>query len=164
MQKRLNWSRCHLGWGLGWAKGTTCLLGVQIPYEKGQFWEKGSPIVKYRDFLPWAVQKWLNWSICCLGCGLGWTEGSTSSIVFNRWCQCAHMGGTLAPPGEYDWTLRLQQQSGLMLNYFYHMLLLIIIFMIFTITSLAISRRENITTTSWLTNIEYKITITTIRH
>jgi len=28
------------------------LHGVQIPHEKGQFWRKGSPIVKYRDFLP----------------------------------------------------------------------------------------------------------------
>jgi len=28
------------------------LDGVQIPHEKGQFWGKGSPIVKYRNFLP----------------------------------------------------------------------------------------------------------------
>ena len=28
------------------------LDGVKIPHEKGQLWEKGSPIVKYRDFLP----------------------------------------------------------------------------------------------------------------
>jgi len=31
------------------------LDGVQIPHEKRQFWGKGSPIVKYRDFRPWAV-------------------------------------------------------------------------------------------------------------
>jgi len=29
------------------------------------------------------------------------TDGS---IVFVRWRQCAHWGGTLAPPDEYDWT------------------------------------------------------------
>jgi len=53
-------------------------LGVQIgpsnhkiPYGKGQFWGKGAPTVKYRDFLPWAVQKQLNWSTCRFGCGLG---------------------------------------------------------------------------------------------
>jgi len=34
------------------------------------------------DTLPRAVQKWLNRSICRLGFGLGWAEGSTSSIVF----------------------------------------------------------------------------------
>ena len=28
------------------------LDGVQIPHGKGQFLGKGSPIVKYRDFLP----------------------------------------------------------------------------------------------------------------
>jgi len=33
------------------------LDGVQIPYGKGQFWGKGAPTVKYRDFLPWAVCK-----------------------------------------------------------------------------------------------------------
>ena len=25
--------------------------GVQIPHEKGQFWGKGSPVIKCRDFL-----------------------------------------------------------------------------------------------------------------
>jgi len=32
---------------------------------------KGRPIVKYRDFLPWAVQKRLNRSRCRLGYGFG---------------------------------------------------------------------------------------------
>jgi len=32
------------------------LHGVQIPHGKWQFWGKGSPIVKYKDFLPCAVQ------------------------------------------------------------------------------------------------------------
>jgi len=43
------------------------------------------------DTLPWAVQKWLNQSIYCLGCG-GWAKGSTSTIVFTRWRQCALTG------------------------------------------------------------------------
>jgi len=34
------------------------------------------------------VNKWLNRLICRLGCGLGWAERSTSSIVFARWHQC----------------------------------------------------------------------------
>jgi len=46
------------------------LDGVQIAHEKEHFWEKASPIVKYRDFLPWAVQKRPNRSICRLSCGL----------------------------------------------------------------------------------------------
>jgi len=52
---------------------------------------KGAPIVKYRDFLPWAVQKRPNWSICRLGCGLRWAEGIRSSVVFARWRQCAQV-------------------------------------------------------------------------
>ena len=34
------------------------------------------------------MQKRLNRSICHLGHGLGWAEGSTSSIIFARWRQC----------------------------------------------------------------------------
>ena len=25
---------------------------------------------------PWALQEWLNWSKCCLVCGLGWAQGT----------------------------------------------------------------------------------------
>jgi len=30
--------------------------------------------------------------------------------------------GTLAPPGEYDWTVHVQRRCGLMSNYFDHVL------------------------------------------
>jgi len=68
--------------------------------------------------LPWAVQKQLNRSICHLGCGFRWAEGSTSSGGANvpRW------EGTLAPPAEYDWTVHLRQRCGLTSNYFDHLL------------------------------------------
>ena len=36
--------------------GNHVLDGVQIPHGKGQFCEKGVPVVKYRDFLSCAVQ------------------------------------------------------------------------------------------------------------
>jgi len=85
--KRLNPSRCRLGCRLGWAQVINRVrLGSKSPYGKGQFLGKGAPIVKYRDFLPWGVQKRMNGSI--LVCGLGCAEGSTSSIVFARWRQC----------------------------------------------------------------------------
>jgi len=84
VQKHLNRSWCR--------KKSLIRWGSQSPHEKWQFWGKG-PIMKYRDFLSWAVQKRLNWSICHLGCGFGWAQTSTSSIVFARWRQCAHMGG-----------------------------------------------------------------------
>jgi len=40
-----------------------------------------------------------------LGCGLGWAEGSTSSIVFTRWRQCTQFqsylpGGANVPRWE----------------------------------------------------------------
>jgi len=70
-------------------------------------------IVKYRDLLPWAVQKWLNQSICPLGCGLGWAKGSTSSIIFARWRQCAQFqsyspGGTNVRDNTLPWAAQTQ--------------------------------------------------------
>jgi len=45
--------------------------------------------------VPWVVKKRLNRSIYRLSCGLEWAEGSTSSVVFARWRQCAHLGGQI---------------------------------------------------------------------
>jgi len=56
--------------------------------------------VHYRHFLPLAVQKRLNRSICRLACALEWAEGCTNSIVFARWRQCALMGGHVPSPVE----------------------------------------------------------------
>jgi len=62
------------------------LWGPGPPIGMGNFWRKARPLC-YRDFLPWAGQKRLNRSTCRLGCGLGlgWAEGSTSSIIFATW-------------------------------------------------------------------------------
>jgi len=57
------------------------------PHLKEQFWRMGTPTVNYRHFLPSAVQKRLNRSICPLGCGLEWAKGCTNSITFARWHQ-----------------------------------------------------------------------------
>jgi len=51
VERQLNRQRCHLVCGLGWVQGIVSYMGVQIPRGKGQFWGKGSPIVKYTDFL-----------------------------------------------------------------------------------------------------------------
>jgi len=66
--------------------------------------------VKYKDFLQWAVQKRLNRTICRLGCGLGWAERSTSSIIFTRRRQCAHMGGHIGA----IWRIRLNGGDGVL--------------------------------------------------
>ena len=81
LQKWLNQSRCYLGCGLGWAQGTMYYMWSRFRMQMGCCFEgkKGSPrnvIVKYRDFSPWAVQKRLKRSRCCLGCRLGWVQGS----------------------------------------------------------------------------------------
>jgi len=47
------------------------------------------------------------------GCGLWWTEGSM-----------CYMEDTLAPPGEYDWTVRVLLDAAFLSNYLDHLLLL----------------------------------------
>jgi len=125
VQEWLNRLRCRSGCGLGWPQGIMCWMGVQIPHAEVQFWGKAAPIVKYRDFLPWAVQKRLNRSIYRLGCGLGWADRRKhkfshirqvmpmcpSSIVFASWRQ---------------WTIRVRRCCGLMSNYFDHLLSLLL--------------------------------------
>ena len=104
---------CKNSWTI-WVVGSdgpreSCVrLGVQIPHGQRQFWGKGTPIVKYGDTLWSPVRKQLNQSWRRLGCcGLGWSEGSRSSIVFSRWRQCAHMGWQIGA----TWRIRLNFAS-----------------------------------------------------
>jgi len=79
---------------------------------EGAVLEIGAPIVKYSYFLPLAVQKRLNRSICRLACWLGWAEGITSSIVFVRWRQCTLMGGHIGA----TWRIWLNRAPGAMMR------------------------------------------------
>jgi len=48
--------------------------GQNLPVGRRNFeWERGTPIVKYRNTLLSSVQKRLNQTRCRLGYGLGWT-------------------------------------------------------------------------------------------
>jgi len=94
-----------------------------IPHGKGQFWWIGAPIVKYRQFLPYAEQKRLNRSICRIGCGLECAEGCTSSIAFAKWRQRALKEGHVAVicriTMNHASTVTMRR---LMSNYFDHLL------------------------------------------
>jgi len=70
LHKRLNRSRCHLGWEFGWAQATMLDRGPDPSIGRSNFEVKGQPTVKYRDTLQCAVQKWRNWSRCHLSCAL----------------------------------------------------------------------------------------------
>ena len=88
------------------------LDGVQIPLMgRGSYnGKKGRPTVKYSDYLPWAVQKWLNRSRCHVGFGLGGPQVA-----------CIKWGCTVASPGEYHWIVHVWQQCGPLSNYFNHL-------------------------------------------
>ena len=76
-QKRLNRPRGHLVFGLWFTKGTVYYMGSKSRHAEVQFLvERTCPANACPTILPWAVQKWLNWSRCHLGCGLGWAQGS----------------------------------------------------------------------------------------
>jgi len=97
VQRQLNWSRCHLGCGLAWAESIVLCGRSRSPMGRDKnFWWTGAPIVKYRHFLSYAMQKRLNRSIWHFSCGLQWAEGCTSSIVFASWRQCVLMGEHVA--------------------------------------------------------------------
>jgi len=102
VQKRLNRSRCRLGCWLGWAKESRNRW-VQIPVWEGAILGAKGAHCKVWDFLPWAVQKRLNRSICRLGYELGWADGSSSSVVFARWRQCALMGWHIGATWRIRW-------------------------------------------------------------
>jgi len=97
-------------------------MGSRSPARRGNFRGKGSPIVKYRDFLPWAVQKWLNRLICHLGFGLGWAKEAQVQSYSPGGANAPTWEGTSAPPGEYDWTIQLWRRCSLTSNYFDHLL------------------------------------------
>jgi len=65
--------------------------GSRSPMRRGNFWGKGLRFLLYRDFLPRAVQKRLNRSICHLG---GQMKHS-----FNR----IHQVAPMCPHGRAHW-------------------------------------------------------------
>ena len=84
------------------------LYGAHIPpCEEAVISGKDMPgHARRHSAVSWA--KWLNRSICHLGCGLGCAEGSTSSIVFAGWRQCALMGGHTGA----TWRIRFNRPSA----------------------------------------------------
>jgi len=85
---------------------------------EGAILGKGAPTVKYRDTLQLLVpvQKRLNRLIWHLGCGLQLAEGSTSSIVLARWCQCTKFqlyspGGANVPDNTLLSTCQLRKNG-----------------------------------------------------
>ena len=82
-----------------------------------------------RTVLQTVAPKRLYRSICRLGCGLGWAEGSTNSIVFARWRHCALWEGSLAPLHRAN-TVRPMLPSicggdTVLSNYFDHLFILV---------------------------------------
>jgi len=91
--------------------------GSRSPNAKGQFWAgKGRPIGKYRDSLPWAVQKRLNRSRCRLGYGLGWL-GPIKEACVRRGAHWRNLANAIEPS-------MCCGDAVFLSNYFDHLLLL----------------------------------------
>jgi len=92
VQKQLNLLRCHLGYGLGLAQGTTYWRKSRAPRVKGQFWEpKGMGTGHAQTCAAVGIVKatqqrgsTLVWCGCWLGC--------------NRWvAHWRHLANTIEP-------------------------------------------------------------------
>jgi len=102
--KRLNRSRCRLGYELGgpkeacirWGPDSSCewaiIRGIDIPGYV--IWHSAVSCAKIAELINLAF-----------GYVLGWAEGSTS---FNRVCQCALMGGHIGA----TWQMQLNRPSA----------------------------------------------------
>jgi len=83
-------------------------MGGPYPPYRGAIFreEKWQPIVKYRDCLPWALQKWLILSWCHLGCWLG---GSKEPCVRKRsGDRIGTLWGSWKGSSEAEWKTELR--------------------------------------------------------
>jgi len=98
--------------------------GSPSPIGRGNFGERGRPILKCGDFLPWAAQKWLNNQFAVRIVDLGRLKEAQFQSYSPGGVSMPLWQVTLAPPGEYDWTVHLLR-CGLMSNYIDHLFLII---------------------------------------
>jgi len=109
---------CKNGWTV---QNAVCVVGLSGPKEARIRWGSRSPYAK---------EQLLGKNMC--GCARQHSAVSYAKIAkpvkmpFGLWTRVGwrkHVlhGGTLAPPGEYDWTFRVLRRCGLVLNYFDHL-------------------------------------------
>ena len=102
------------------------LDGVQITPGEGAILGKGTSIVKYRDFLPWAVQNaWTDRFVVWVVDSGGPKEAEVQS--YSPGCANVprrrahwHIGATWRI--RLNWTVHLRRRCGLKPNYFDHLL------------------------------------------
>jgi len=114
---------------------------------KEGIWVVGRQNANIADTMPWQPRFGIRWATKAYNFGCV----TASDFVFDSWvsflgegipwkhsrdrgsyghCHMAtifgflYMGWTLAPPGKYDWTVRMRRRCGLMSNYFNRLLLL----------------------------------------
>jgi len=86
----------------------------ETPPSNGEFWEgKGRPSVKYRDSVPWAVQKTAE--PIEISCGM-WTQVGPKKHVYVHIHICVY---GVHIPGKYDWTVRVRRRCALFVKFFY---------------------------------------------
>jgi len=102
LQKRLNRSRCRLAWGFVLTKEPSIRWGSRSPMRRGNLKGESGLLQSIATF-------------CCELCKNGWTDRDAvwdldsggPKEACNRW------GCTLAPPGEYQWTVHMRRRCGL---------------------------------------------------
>jgi len=93
------------------------------PHRKGQFWGKEERILNIETFCHELCKNgWIDrFAVWIVDSG-GPKEAQVQSYLPGSANVPTWEGSTLAPPGEYDWTVHLQRRCGLMSNYFDYLL------------------------------------------
>ena len=83
----VNWSRCHLGCELGWAKEVPCIRhGSRSPDVKGKFWGRRGDGQDIRTCVTVNILKVTWQNRCRLGALDGMHIGTTCRMWLNRTC------------------------------------------------------------------------------
>jgi len=105
--KRLNRSRCRLGWGLAWAREPCVRWGPDPPHWKGQFWEKKSRRV---------------YGLSAVSCA---RTAEPIDLPFGLWTpvdrrrrKLNHIRQVTPMCPQYHWTVHVRRRCGLLSNYF----------------------------------------------
>jgi len=88
-------------------------MGSRSYRGKEQFWWIGAPIVKHRDFLPWAVQKRLNQRFAVWVVDSSRRNDAQVQLYSPDGANVPSWEDTLPPPIECDWIIRLRRRCAL---------------------------------------------------
>jgi len=122
LQSENSWTNWDAVWtvGLVWLNESRFRWGPDPPQEGAILGKKGHPLSIGTFCRELCRNDWTDrFAICVVDSG--WPKEAQVQSYSLGGANVPTWEGTLAPPGEYDWTVRLWQRCGLMSYYFDHL-------------------------------------------